>query len=76
MATKSYAEEAAQKELQQFLAVENQKARFQQQVHTFTDMCWDKVAIIFSFFVLQIYAFSAWTNAFNCLILYVFYTKY
>ena len=36
------AEEAAKRELQEFLAVEQQKARFQQQVHEFTDMCWDK----------------------------------
>jgi hypothetical protein len=39
----SPAEEAAQRELQQFLLQENQKARFQQQVHVFTDLCWDKV---------------------------------
>lgn len=38
----SAADEAAQRELQQFLQIENQKARFQAQVHQFTDMCWDK----------------------------------
>ena len=36
------ADEAAQRELQQFLQNENVKARFQQQVHHFTDLCWDK----------------------------------
>ena len=35
-------DEAAQKELQQFLQMENQKYRFQQQVHSFTEICWDK----------------------------------
>lgn len=29
-------------EMQRFLEVESQKARFQQNVHTFTDLCWDK----------------------------------
>lgn len=33
---------ATQRELEQFLALENQKARFQTQVHSFTDRCWDK----------------------------------
>ena len=32
----------ADPELQQFLAVEGQKARFQSHVHNLTDMCWDK----------------------------------
>ena len=38
----SPAEQEAQKELQIFLQSENLKARFQQQVHEFTEMCWDK----------------------------------
>lgn len=29
-------------EMQRFLEVEGQKARFQANVHTFTDLCWDK----------------------------------
>ena len=29
-------------ELQQFMAVEQQKAQFQQQVHSLTERCWDK----------------------------------
>ena len=29
-------------ELQRFLEMETQKARFQANVHTFTDLCWDK----------------------------------
>jgi import inner membrane translocase subunit TIM8 len=38
----SASDEAAQRELQQFIQIEEQKARFQQQIHQFTDMCWDK----------------------------------
>ena len=34
--------EADQKELQGFLETEQAKARVQQSVHKFTDMCWDK----------------------------------
>ncbi|KJE92695.1 hypothetical protein CAOG_03610 [Capsaspora owczarzaki ATCC 30864] len=30
------------KELQQFVEIEQQKARFHAQVHKFTEMCWDK----------------------------------
>ncbi|KAI9220890.1 Tim10/DDP family zinc finger-domain-containing protein [Blastocladiella britannica] len=33
---------ASQAELQQFLEQENSKARVQSQVHTFTQLCWDK----------------------------------
>lgn len=29
-------------ELQQFMAVESQKARFQAHVHNLTDICWEK----------------------------------
>ncbi|XP_017316205.1 mitochondrial import inner membrane translocase subunit Tim8 B [Ictalurus punctatus] len=29
-------------ELQRLIAVEQQKAQFQAQVHNFTDVCWDK----------------------------------
>ena len=29
-------------EMQRFLEVESQKARFQSNVHTFTDLCWEK----------------------------------
>ncbi|XP_022084535.1 mitochondrial import inner membrane translocase subunit Tim8 A-like [Acanthaster planci] len=29
-------------ELKEFLAVEGQKAKFQNQVHMFTDVCWDR----------------------------------
>uniref|UniRef100_T2MJ00 Mitochondrial import inner membrane translocase subunit n=1 Tax=Hydra vulgaris TaxID=6087 RepID=T2MJ00_HYDVU len=29
-------------ELQRFLAIEGQKAKFQQHVHNLTDICWDK----------------------------------
>ena len=29
-------------ELQRFLEMESQKARFQANVHTFTDICWEK----------------------------------
>ncbi len=41
-------DESSRKELEQFLQVEQQKARFQQQVHTFTDTCWDKCTRIAS----------------------------
>ena len=34
--------EGVDAELQQFIAMETQKAKFQQQVHNFTDACWDK----------------------------------
>ncbi|KAI3630781.1 hypothetical protein MIR68_003913 [Amoeboaphelidium protococcarum] len=44
-ASLSPSEQAAQKELQQFLLMEQQKAKFQQQVHTFTSMCWEKCPI-------------------------------
>ncbi|KAI9183938.1 Mitochondrial import inner membrane translocase subunit tim8 [Blastocladiella emersonii ATCC 22665] len=33
---------ASQAELQKFLEQENSKARVQSQIHTFTQMCWDK----------------------------------
>ena len=29
-------------EMQRFLEMETQKAKFQANVHTFTDLCWDK----------------------------------
>lgn len=29
-------------ELQRFMEMESQKAKFQANVHTFTDLCWDK----------------------------------
>ena len=29
-------------EMQRFIEIETQKARFQANVHTFTDMCWEK----------------------------------
>lgn len=32
----------ADPELQRFLAVEGQKAKFQQHVHNLTEMCWEK----------------------------------
>ncbi|NP_001122251.1 mitochondrial import inner membrane translocase subunit Tim8 B [Danio rerio] len=35
-------EKAEAAELQRMLAVEQQKAQFQAQVHNFTDVCWDK----------------------------------
>lgn len=38
----SPADQAAQRELQDFLKMEQQKAQFQEQVHEFTDMCFDK----------------------------------
>ncbi|KAI8841303.1 Tim10/DDP family zinc finger protein, partial [Chytridium lagenaria] len=30
------------KEMSTFVAAEQQRANFQQQVHTYTDVCWDK----------------------------------
>ncbi|KNE60135.1 hypothetical protein AMAG_05558 [Allomyces macrogynus ATCC 38327] len=33
---------ASQAELQKFLEQENSKARIQSQIHTFTQLCWDK----------------------------------
>ena len=42
MATPSFADEAAQKELQEFVAFEQQKAMLHEQIHNYTDMCWDK----------------------------------
>ncbi|KAM9801135.1 LOW QUALITY PROTEIN: mitochondrial import inner membrane translocase subunit Tim8 B [Neosynchiropus ocellatus] len=38
----SASEKAEATELQRMIAVEQQKAQFQAQVHTFTDVCWDK----------------------------------
>nr|ACI68275.1 Mitochondrial import inner membrane translocase subunit Tim8 A [Salmo salar]ACI69011.1 Mitochondrial import inner membrane translocase subunit Tim8 A [Salmo salar]ADM15917.1 Mitochondrial import inner membrane translocase subunit Tim8 A [Salmo salar]ADM16025.1 Mitochondrial import inner membrane translocase subunit Tim8 A [Salmo salar] len=35
-------EKADASELQMMIAIEQQKAQFQAQVHTFTDVCWDK----------------------------------
>ena len=35
-------DERTQRELQQMLEVEQQKAKFQGMIHTFTDMCWEK----------------------------------
>jgi len=35
-------DEHSQRELAKFLENENAKARLQQSIHTFTDMCWDK----------------------------------
>ncbi|XP_030299304.1 mitochondrial import inner membrane translocase subunit Tim8 B [Sparus aurata] len=35
-------EKAEATELQRMIAIEQQKAQFQAQVHTFTDVCWDK----------------------------------
>ncbi|KAK3509492.1 hypothetical protein QTP70_035142 [Hemibagrus guttatus] len=35
-------ENAEAAELQRLIAVEQQKAQFQAQVHKFTDVCWDK----------------------------------
>ena len=32
----------ADPELQQFMAIEGQKAKFQQHVHNLTDICWEK----------------------------------
>ncbi|ORX98267.1 hypothetical protein K493DRAFT_313697 [Basidiobolus meristosporus CBS 931.73] len=34
--------EQDQRELAQFLEGENAKAKLQQSIHTFTDLCWDK----------------------------------
>ncbi|XP_012690264.1 mitochondrial import inner membrane translocase subunit Tim8 B [Clupea harengus] len=33
---------AGSAELQRMIAIEQQKAQFQAQVHNFTDVCWDK----------------------------------
>ncbi|CAG06486.1 unnamed protein product, partial [Tetraodon nigroviridis] len=38
----SASEKAEATELQRMIAIEQQKAQFQAQVHTFTDVCWDK----------------------------------
>ncbi|KAI3354654.1 hypothetical protein L3Q82_019145 [Scortum barcoo] len=38
----SPSEQAEASELQRMIAIEQQKAQFQAQVHTFTDVCWDK----------------------------------
>ncbi|XP_051552535.1 mitochondrial import inner membrane translocase subunit Tim8 A-like [Myxocyprinus asiaticus] len=38
----SSSESADASELQRLIAVEQQKAQFQAQVHNFTDACWDK----------------------------------
>ncbi|KAG9348541.1 hypothetical protein JZ751_002277 [Albula glossodonta] len=35
-------EKAEAAELQKMIAIEQQKAQFQAQVHNFTDVCWDK----------------------------------
>ncbi|XP_071375647.1 mitochondrial import inner membrane translocase subunit Tim8 B [Centroberyx affinis] len=35
-------EKAEASELQRMIAIEQQKAQFQAQVHNFTDVCWDK----------------------------------
>ncbi|XP_023648393.1 mitochondrial import inner membrane translocase subunit Tim8 B [Paramormyrops kingsleyae] len=35
-------ETAETAELQRMIAIEQQKAQFQAQVHNFTDVCWDK----------------------------------
>ena len=32
-------------ELQSFIAIEGQKAKFQQHVHSITNMCWDKCIV-------------------------------
>ncbi|KAF6197738.1 hypothetical protein GE061_008708 [Apolygus lucorum] len=34
--------EAMEKELQEFLLVEREKAKLQAQIHEFADICWDK----------------------------------
>lgn len=44
MAASTYADEMAQKELQEFVQMEQQKAALHEQIHTFTDMCWLVVA--------------------------------
>ncbi|KAM3874794.1 mitochondrial import inner membrane translocase subunit Tim8 B [Diretmus argenteus] len=38
----SSSEKAEASELQRMIAVEQQKAQLHAQVHTFTDVCWDK----------------------------------
>lgn len=42
MPSASLSENAESAELQRLIAVEQQKAQFQAQVHNFTDVCWDK----------------------------------
>ncbi|XP_055055326.1 mitochondrial import inner membrane translocase subunit Tim8 B [Misgurnus anguillicaudatus] len=42
MPSSSSSETADAAELQRLIAVEQQKAQFQAQVHNFTDVCWDK----------------------------------
>ncbi|XP_016130748.1 mitochondrial import inner membrane translocase subunit Tim8 A-like [Sinocyclocheilus grahami] len=42
MPSASSSESAEAAELQRLIAVEQQKAQFQAQVHNFTDVCWDK----------------------------------
>ena len=42
ISAKMAAGEQVDPELQQFLAVESQKARFQSHVHNLTDICWEK----------------------------------
>ncbi|KAK1787795.1 hypothetical protein P4O66_016283 [Electrophorus voltai] len=42
MSSASSTENADTSELQRLIAVEQQKAQFQAQVHNFTDACWDK----------------------------------
>ncbi|KAJ3071627.1 Mitochondrial import inner membrane translocase subunit Tim8 B [Podochytrium sp. JEL0797] len=34
--------EAERKDVAEFVQGEQQRAQFQQQIHTFTDICWDK----------------------------------
>ncbi|XP_076867997.1 mitochondrial import inner membrane translocase subunit Tim8 B [Brachyhypopomus gauderio] len=42
MTSASSTDGADASELQRLIAVEQQKAQFQAQVHNFTDVCWDK----------------------------------
>ncbi|XP_067296271.1 mitochondrial import inner membrane translocase subunit Tim8 B [Pseudorasbora parva] len=42
MPSASSSDTAESAELQRLIAVEQQKAQFQAQVHNFTDVCWDK----------------------------------
>uniref|UniRef100_A0A8C2KEL7 Mitochondrial import inner membrane translocase subunit n=1 Tax=Cyprinus carpio TaxID=7962 RepID=A0A8C2KEL7_CYPCA len=42
MPSASLSENAEAAELQRLIAIEQQKAQFQAQVHNFTDVCWDK----------------------------------
>lgn len=39
---KMTAEEAAEREIKEFIQIEQVKMEFQQRVHEFTDRCWDK----------------------------------